>query len=144
VDAHVPAVQLDQSLHHRQADPEPALHPAERAGRLREQIEDVRQHVVGEADAVVAHLHDDVPVDPLDPHVDPSADRGIRRGVREEVREDLQQAVGIAVHEERLGGDGDVQRVAVPLDEGPGALDGPIQHVLDGDGRAAEQRSCRA
>ena len=53
-------MQLDQLAHQRQPDAEPALGRAQRAVGLGEQVEHLRQHLRGDADARVAH-RDDAP-----------------------------------------------------------------------------------
>src|SRR6185369_11986379 len=49
------AVQLDEAAHQRQAEPEAALRTDARALHLGEGLEDLRQHLRGDADAGVAH-----------------------------------------------------------------------------------------
>ena len=56
------AVQLDQALHQREPEPEPALRAVERLARLEEQIEHVRQQLRRDADAVVRDLEHERPV----------------------------------------------------------------------------------
>ena len=48
------AVQPHQAPHDRQPEPEPALRAIERLTLLHEQVEDPRQHLRRDADAVVA------------------------------------------------------------------------------------------
>ena len=57
---HPSAVHLDEPTHEIQADAQAALRPFQRARRLREHLEHRGQHIAGNADAVVLHLHDNV------------------------------------------------------------------------------------
>ena len=61
-----PPCSSTRRLHQRQADAEPALARDRAPVRLREQLEDARQHVGGDADAVVAHA--DVTASPPGAH----------------------------------------------------------------------------
>ena len=57
----------------RQADPQSALGPVERTGRLREQLKDVRQKLRFDADARILHADDRLPVLTADRQFDPAA-----------------------------------------------------------------------
>ena len=55
---HLAAVQLDQPLHQRQPEPQPAAAAVERPVGLGERLEEPRQHLRRDARAGVAHAHD--------------------------------------------------------------------------------------
>ena len=52
------AVHLDQLLHDRQANSQPALRASQVAIDLSEHLEDLRKHMRRDADSVVPHRHD--------------------------------------------------------------------------------------
>lgn len=66
-------MQLGQPLNERQADAESALRPHQRPIRLRENLEDARQHLRHDADSVVLDRHNQATVLPLGTQPDATA-----------------------------------------------------------------------
>ena len=85
-------MQVHEPLHDGQADAEPALRPVQTAVGLCEQVEDARQHVGPNADAVVPHPQRHLILLALDDHVDPPAWLRVLRRVRDEIGDDLHEA----------------------------------------------------
>ena len=134
------AVQRDQVLHQREADAQAALRAIGRARRLLEQVEDPRQHLGGDADPVVLHGQDQLPVVRGDAELDVAAGIGVAGGVGQQIGDHLREAdrIGVAEkaalfamnrqpvmplleqvarHLDRLGGDvGQVDDLAPQLD----------------------------
>jgi hypothetical protein len=110
-------VQLEQALRQREADAEPWLCRAARQAGLHEHVEDARQRVRRDADAVVAHTNDDVVILPLCAERDFAARIGVLGRVVEEVGEYLREARGVALHDEGIARQRDGQAVVARLDE---------------------------
>ena len=146
-----PAVQLDQPLDQRQADAEPALRPHQRRFRLREHLEDARQHLGGDADAVVLDRHDHVAPLPLGTQPDAAAFLGVLGGVVEQVGEHLGQPHRVGLEVDRLRRQGDGELVAAGLDDRTAGFQGGLHHggqldpllaefqLVAGDARHVEQ-----
>ncbi len=121
-------MQLDQPLDQRQADAQPALRPHQRPLRLRENLEDARQHLGHDADAVVLDRHDHVAPLPLGGQPDATAILGVLGGVVEQVGEHLGQPHRVGLQVDRLGRQGDGEFVAAGLDERAAGFQGGLHH----------------
>ena len=97
-----PAVHLHQAADEGQADPQPPLGAVERAVDLGEQVEDLREHLGGDADAGVADAEDGVLALAADGQVDPAAVAGVLRGVVQDVGQDLREPGPVRLDPERL------------------------------------------
>ena len=96
---------------------------------LHEQLEDVRQHIRGDADAVVPHSQNRLrrlPARADQPDV--SVRLGVLGRVRQQVADDLGQPHRVGVQEQRFGRKCDVEAVALDLDERLGRLDRTGDH----------------
>ena len=96
------AVQLDQAMDERQADPQAALRPIQRLVRLDEEFEDVLLHLGRDPDARVADPQDGPVVLPGQADRDPAPRLGVLRGVVQQVGDDLLQAGRVALDRDRL------------------------------------------
>jgi hypothetical protein len=74
---------------YRQADAEASRRPFGPIRRLSEQIEDARQHLRGDADAVVSHAHHDFAFLPGRVQPDLAVFVGVLGGVAQQVGQDL-------------------------------------------------------
>ena len=103
LDAHAPAVQLDDVANDGKPESEAALAPGRTAVALLEAFEDVGQQ--GRADALpsVAHCDLDVGANPFQQDLHAPALRREFDGVREQVPHDLLEAVGVARDDPGLG-----------------------------------------
>ena len=100
---HAAAVHFGQPLHQREADAQAAARAVDGVVRLHEQIEDLRQHLRRDADALVDHAHHGIVAFAADEHAHRAlALRELER-VRQQVADDLLEAHGIAVHPHGLG-----------------------------------------
>src|SRR5579864_710688 len=85
-------VQLHEVLHERQADARSAVRWGGPASDLREQIIDVRQHLLGGTDTAIPHAHDDFLVVALNTEPDPPTGTWRKFGsIVEQVGEDLHE-----------------------------------------------------
>jgi len=82
-------VQLRERPHQRQADPEAALRAVERALALDEKPEDLRQHVAGDADALVLDAEHGIVALGRRANADGPAGRRVLHRVADEVQDDL-------------------------------------------------------
>ena len=101
-----PAMQLDQTSHERQSDPEPAPRTIQRMVRLHEEIEDVFLHLGRDADPGVSHSQHGLVALSRQRERDLAAGLGVLRGVVQQVRDDLLQAGRVAFDRGRLGREG--------------------------------------
>src|SRR6185369_17560175 len=94
------AMQLDEPLRDREPDAEAALRAIERLIALHEQIEDVRQDLRIDADALIAHanLHD--ALDPRQTDLNAPLVRRELRCIRQQVADHLREPVRIAVDDQ--------------------------------------------
>ena len=90
-----------EPLHEGETDAESRRRSIKRPLRSRKQIEDGRQHLARDADAVVGDANDDVIAVTLETKHDRSADVGEFRRVVENVRDDLRESRRIAVDLQR-------------------------------------------
>jgi hypothetical protein len=95
-------MQVDESLHHGEADAEPSVPPAGAAFLLAEHVEDVRQELRVDAFTGVGDSHDRRVVTLFERHEYPSADRSEFHGVRQHVDEHLLEPARIAFDPQRL------------------------------------------
>ena len=96
-------MQLGQAPHQREPDAEAAARAVDGVVRLHEQIEDLRQHVGRDADALVGDPQHGVVAFAADEHADDAvAARELER-VGNEVADDLLEPHRIAAHPHRLG-----------------------------------------
>src|SRR5208283_4334085 len=98
-----PAMERHKTARERKAD----AHTAAQLGLrrligLNEELEDPRQHVTGDADAIVANAHDGAPVPLNARNVDLSGFRREFCRVGDEIAEDLRETDGIAINGQRL------------------------------------------
>src|SRR5688500_14165750 len=98
------AVHLDEPPHDGQADAQTALGASVRTIRLYEKVEDVRQDIGRETDAIVADAHDDRVVLSCRDELDLSFAPRELGGVVEQVGEHLRQPNQISLHRNRLDG----------------------------------------
>ena len=91
------AVHLDQPLHQRQADAQPALRALQRPVHLGEHVEDAGQHLGRDADAGVPDPDHRLLAVPLDGEPDAPAALGVLGGVVQQVRQDLGQPGQVGV-----------------------------------------------
>jgi hypothetical protein len=132
-------VQLDQALHDREPDAEPALYAREAPLRLREEVEDACQHLGRDPDAVVAHADRDLAagVDDLDRDAAPGL--GVLRGVADEVCDHLLQAGGVAVDQDVSAREGHGERVGAVVDQGARRLDRALDDAVDDEPLRAQR-----
>src|SRR5256714_1570197 len=97
VGRHRAPMQLGERPHQRQADPEAALRAVQRALALDEQAEDLRQHVAGDADALVLDPEHGIVALARRPHADGAAGRRVLHRVADEVQDDLLHAHGVGI-----------------------------------------------
>ncbi len=102
----MPVVQIDQPTGQREPDTQTALGAIGRLIALEEQIEDARQSVRGNPDAVVAHANLECPVARAGVDRDLAAGLGELGGVVQDVGHDLNETDPIAVDQEGAGGSG--------------------------------------
>ena len=95
---HAATVGLDHFPHHRKADAKTTLAQRDGVRVLDEQIEDVRQRLRRDADAVVRHRDDDSLVHDVRGQGHHSAVRGVLRSDVQQVAENLHQSDRIAFH----------------------------------------------
>ena len=114
---HRAAVQLDQLLDDRQAQPQPAVAAGRRGVGLAEPLEDVRQELGPDAHAGVDDGDLDVRVDPLQEHLDAAPLGRELHGVGQQVPDDLLEPGRVA--RDRAG-----QRVEHLLEPDPLGLGG--------------------
>ena len=91
------AVHLHQRLHQRQADAQPVARALQRRIDLREHVEDARQFVGRDADAVVPHSDHGLPAFLLDGQPDVPAPVGELAGVVQQVADHLRQPRRVGV-----------------------------------------------
>ncbi len=132
------AVQLDQGAYEREADAEPALRTLIRAVRLREQIENARQHVDGNADAAVAHRHDGMVAFAAPGEPDLPAFLRVLGRVVQQVGDDLRKPHRIRNQGHGLVRHGHRQLVMRRLDQRAARLDGALEHRAEVDGLLAQ------
>ena len=112
-----PAVQRHQALHQGEPETEAAVSPVRSAAALDEEIEDARQQLRPNADAVVADAHDDLLALPLRGDDDvPRLPRVLRR-IRQQIRKELREAHPIAVDAQPLTRQLDAQVMAAFLQQ---------------------------
>ena len=100
---HAAAVQFGEAPHQRQPDAEAAAGTVDGVVRLHEQIEDLRQHVGRNADALVGNTqHGVIPLAPYEDAHDSLAARELER-IGNQVADDLLEAHGVAAHPDGLG-----------------------------------------
>ena len=100
---HGAAVQFREAPHQREPDAEAAARAVDGVVRLHEQVEDLRQHVGGNADALVGDTQHGVVAFASDEHADHAfAARELER-VGNEVADDLLEPHRIAAHPHGLG-----------------------------------------
>ena len=92
---HCPAVQLDETAHQREADPEPALGAIERPLALHEEFEDAGKQLGRDPHAGVADRQESAIVVGAYADVDRAPRRRVLEGVGDEVRHHLLHAGGI-------------------------------------------------
>ena len=99
---HPPAMQRHQAFHQRQADAQAALRAVRRALGLREQVEDIGQHLRLDALPVVAYRDHGFAAFAGHAQGDLAARRRVLGGVIQDVRDHLHQARTVARHVQRL------------------------------------------
>ena len=119
---------FDQAPRQRQADAEAAVAAVAVPGKLREHVEDVRQHAVGNADPVVLHAHDDVGARGGCVDADVSAAGRVLDGVVQQVVEHLHEPRRVRVGPERHVRQIQLNAVALSLDDRPRRVDRGVQH----------------
>ena len=103
---HGAAVQLGEPPHQREADTETAARAVDGVVRLHEQVEDLRQHVGRDADALVGDAQHGVVAFAPDEHADDAvAARELER-IGNQVADDLLEAHRVAVDPDGLGAPG--------------------------------------
>ena len=141
----VPRVQFDEAPHQRQADAEPALAAIERPLALLEQLEDVRQQLGVDADAVVAR-----PPITAWPSGDTASDSSIAppssvylAALLSRFATHLRQPGEVAAHPDRRIGQLLGQVVAARLDERLDAVSTAVrEHRRAGRAARSAARSC--
>ena len=117
---------------------EPALRAVIGAIRLREQIEDARQHLDRDAHARVADRNHRVTALATPRQRDSSAVLSVLRGIVQQIRDDLGQPHRIGHQSHGLFGQVDDELVASGLDERPARLDGAAQRRTQIHGLSAQ------
>ena len=133
-----PPVLIHQATDERQADTQPPLGSVEGSVDLREQVEDLREHVGGDADAAVADAEDGVVAVAADGQVDPAAVAGVLGRVVQDVRQDLREPGLVGLHPERFPGALHGEDLAAGLDERPAGLHGVGDDRRDVEGLLVE------
>ena len=138
-----PAVHLDQALHQREPDPEPAGGPLDAPVHLGEHVEDARQGRGRDADPGVPDGHDDLALAPLGGEPDAAAPLGVLGAVGEQVA----RTPGPAGSGRRRGGPArsGARRVSsCPASSisGAGGLHGAADHVGEEHPGAGAAPSC--
>ena len=122
-------MQLDQTLHQRQADAQATLRAIHAGIDLREQIEHMGHLLRRNADAVVAHMDQHIRFITLDLDVDPAIRVSVFGGIREQVFHNLNQPVTVSIDWNGLLRQVHAQLLVLALDHGPHRLD-RIEHLL--------------
>ncbi len=118
------AVRLDEPLHEREAEPEPAESAVERGVALRERLEEARDQGGVDAYARVPHAKHREAVDGLEGQPDRVAAGGELGRVLEQVPDRLREARRVAVDPQRLAGERDLERHLACGEEPPVVLGG--------------------
>ena len=121
---------FDEHPRDRKAETETALPAIQTTLTLDEQIEDVRQQVGGDPDAVVAAFDDELAALFTGAQHDPSARFGIFRRVRQQIRQHLRDANPIAV-DDQAGRNIDLQIVLLLDEDRRGHFDRPRHGVTE-------------
>ena len=131
-------VQLDEGLHQRQADAEPALATVDGGRTLLEQLEQPREKRRADTGTVVLHGDRDLRGGALQGDVDQAAAVGVLRRVRQQVGEHLHQPGRVAVNPNLVFRQVHGQAVAAFLKQRFGGLDGAPDHLAQLEGLAFE------
>src|SRR5204863_7520716 len=92
-----PAVELDQTLHNREAKPEPTLGAIGRLRRLVERLEDLSEQLLRDPDSLVLNREAGDEPRSLGADAYGRAGRAVSGRVREQVRDHLCKAIGVRV-----------------------------------------------
>jgi hypothetical protein len=115
-----PPVHLDELLHEGKPDAQPALRAVERAIRLREEVEDVGEHLGGDPDARVPDTEDHLITFLPDGDRDPTPFVGVFGGVVEQVHHHLFQAGRVGMQPDRSRGHRHREVMPAAVDQGAG------------------------
>src|SRR5262249_41349072 len=134
------SVKPHEMLHEGETDPQSARGAIERGVDLHESVEDLREVLGRDADLVIPHADDDLPVAPRFLHAQPDVTvrRGELRGIAQQVAEDLLETKGIRLQDHRLGGKGQDELLLALLQVGPEGLDRSLHHPEEIDRLLAE------
>jgi hypothetical protein len=125
------AVQLYQAAHDAQAETQAALGAIDAARLLHEHVEDLRQHLLGDAHARVAHAHHYFALLARRGDVDASSWLRVLGGVGQEIRERLRQPGRVALHREARAREPHLELLGPRLEEWAGDLHRLGDHLAD-------------
>jgi hypothetical protein len=140
-DVHGAAMQFGNRPNECESDAEATFGPIERARTLSEEVEHARQGIGGDAATRIPNRNHRLARFPTDANSDRAARVRILHSVRDEIADGLFQATGVRVHEDRVVGQVDDQRVVALVYQRLSRIKRAAHYLLERNARLLQRHT---